>query len=172
MKVSISELAGDDCRMAHSINGKTEEAIMHKSVAGEQKHDSRIAENLLEVLENSPGVSYAFVSDGICGIGPTLISAVELICCLRRGVRYAGPFPEYEFVEIADQLLQQQKATIASVRRPVQCIRRSGVTFALIWQAFGERQTHVVHSADYDFDDALEAVVDCLRDELTSQVML
>ena len=133
------------------------------------KHTAeRLLEELIAVLEDLPAFSYALISDGNYGVGPTLVSAVDLVCNACDGMEtgYDGPYPEWQFVDAKAEAARRHKEIVETVTAWVEQLKQAGASFVLVWQAFGETQPHIEYSADYDWDRVCADLVDFIHEEI------
>lgn len=124
-------------------------------------------DELVEFFERLPALSYLFLgSDRTLLMGPTLISAVDLVICAYTGSRYRGPYPEADFKEDIVGISRHCDEVVTAVEKRIMKLRQSGGYFILCWQAFGEEEPHLDYWEGCSDREARNELVECLKAEL------
>jgi hypothetical protein len=149
---------------------------MQKQISRNQTLSKRAIERLLEdaieYFHELPGFSFALTGGGISGIGPTLASAVELVCLAYSGDEYDGPIPESMFRTARAEAVGRHDDIVAAVTARVQQLHDAGASFVVCWHAVGELMPRVDFSADYEGDEGRSELAEVLWGEIGEQIML
>lgn len=117
-------------------------------------------------LDGLPGLTYLFVSDDEAEIGPDDPDAIVLGICSVCPRPYPGPFgmSSHELSEANGRRAE----IVAAVKKHVKRLHKSGASFVLLWQAFGELAPHFDYSEDHDTESAAREIWQLMESALES----
>jgi hypothetical protein len=132
-----------------------------------------LVEDTVEWFRELPAFTFAFTGDNMCGFGPSLASAVEMVWHVYNGLGdlYHGPLPESQYADARTEAVGMHAEITAAVAARVQQFRDAGVSFVMCWHAVGD-EPNLVYSDDLAEDEGCAALVDALQHELGSQILM
>lgn len=153
------------------VNRESQKNPKRLSAARRRRLAEEAMEEVVEHFASLPAFSFVFVGhEGPYSVGPNLISAIDLVCCMSNGMDYAGPHPECEFVAARTEASKRRDEIVAVVRQRLSRLRRLGADFVVCWQAYGEAQPNLEHSNNYGSDDVPNHLVDYMQHELADRI--
>lgn len=147
-----------------SVSSKKSEAPKKQSERRKQAAE-KTSHEVATTLEKMPALTFALQANGGRWIGPNLISPIELAQCAFQGLDYNGPYPEHDFQRARTEASERRNEIITTVEKQVRRLRKSGVAFVLLWQAYGEGDHHLDYSADFADADVRKEIADLLVEE-------
>ncbi len=129
-------------------------------------------EEINEFFESCDAMTYVFLAwgeDEINEVGPSVLTAVELVSCLGQGMEFQRPVCK------RDEVVDYPKDVLEGIQHHVELRvremrRRPGLSFALGWAVGDEAEPKISHSDDKSQDEALSDVVQLVKADIDCYV--
>ncbi len=151
-------------RTSKPNTGETKPGKTRKQDAAETKQvlsDDEFVYGLWDFFRDLPAFTYVADFPGRdrtyeVPLGPSLISAVDLLIRARHGSSYRGPYMDIEAEVMGADFAtarKRRREIVTAVESRIAELRRRGIKFAICWCAYGDDEPRLDWSGDGDEDE-------------------